>query len=138
MLVGPDPENPRENKYRLAVISDIVTPFTASELSERQQAVGQAASDVGSDMEASDSNSDEDAGHSKGKKRSGSGGKKVQQMQTDLAREKKRRAFQPYRFEGGEICDIMLDVRVGNAAKLVPLTEISNSMFTRVGASSHG
>lgn len=140
MLVGPDPENPGENKYRLAVVSDVVTPFTAAELQAREQEVekvaAEAAEDANSDMEASDS--DEGGTGGKGHKKKPPSGpknaaqKKLEQVQADLAREKKRRAFQPYKMETGELCDVMLEAKHGSAAKLFALTELSNQPFNRV------
>lgn len=90
-------------------------------------------------MEASDSD-DEANGVRKNAKQNAGGGKansvsqkKLQSIQADLATEKKRRAFQPYKLpDGGDLCDVMLDVRHGKAAKQVPITALSNQPFSRV------
>lgn len=137
VLVGPDPENPGENKYRLAVVTGVVTPFTAAELQEREQAIekvaAEAAEDANSDMEASDSDNDEGSGaKSKKKTANNAAQRKLEQVQADLAKEKKRRAFQPYRTESGELCDVMLEGKHGDAAKLFTLGELSNQPFTKV------
>lgn len=144
IVVGPDPQDPKENVYRLCSVSGIVEPFSAGELQAREkaaeEAAREAAQDANSDMEASDSDDEANGVRKNNKQHAGGGGKansasqkKLQSIQADLATEKKRRAFQPYKLpDGGDLCDVMLDVRHGKAAKQVPITALSNQPFSRV------